>query len=351
MGSDISWPEVLTRLLKGENLSISQAEIAMNEIIAGRASNAQIAAFLIALRAKGESVDEVLGFRSAVLENALQLSVPQQALDIVGTGGDRHNTINISTTASLVSAGSGIPVVKHGNKAASSASGSSDVLSELGINLTLSPEQVSEVFEQCGITFAHAAAFHPGFRHAAEARRDLGIPTIFNILGPLCNPAKPIASAVGVSQLERIPLITSVFAQRDATALVFRGDDGLDELSTTGMNHVWEVQAGTITEHVLDPRELGIEMVSLDDLRGGEPSFNAQVVHDVLNGKLGPHRDVVLLNAAAGIAAYQLALDPAQSLMPLAERLRQSLVIAAEAIDNGAAAAKLRQWVSASQNF
>lgn len=346
-----SWPELLAQLIDGKDLSIEQADWAMNQIVTGNATSAQIGAFLVALRAKGETVDEVLGFRDAVLTNALDLPVSSQVLDIVGTGGDRHNSVNISTTASIVAAAAGIPVVKHGNRAASSASGSSDVLSELGINLSLSNLQVADVLDKAGITFAFAAAFHPGFRHVAETRRELGIPTIFNILGPLCNPARPDASAVGVAQLNRIPLITGVFQSRDATALVFRGDDGLDELTTTGHSHIWEISRGQIVEHDIDPLELHIPRANLDDFRGGEPSYNAEVLKDTLTGTTGPIRDIVLLNAAAGMAAFELAQDATQLLRPITVRLAEQIDRAAGVIDSGAALQKLEQWVLATHSY
>lgn len=350
MSENFTWPGILTSLLNGTDLSISEAEWAMNQIVTGNATNAQIAGFLIALRAKGEAIHELVGFRDAVLSNALQLPVPAMALDIVGTGGDRHNTVNISSTAAIVCAAAGVPVVKHGNRAASSASGSSDVLAELGINLALTNTQVAEVLEKTGITFAYAAAFHPGFRHVAEARRELGVPTIFNILGPLCNPARPEASAVGVAQLDRVPLITGVFRTRDATALVFRGDDGLDELTTTGHSHIWEVSRGQIVEHDLDPADLGIARAKLEDLRGGEPSYNAKVLRDTLAGERGPIRDIVLLNAAAGLVSYELAQDSSQVLRPIAERLREKMEIAAEAVDSGSAMHKLEEWIAATNS-
>lgn len=346
-----SWPNLLSQLIDGTDMSIEQSDWAMQQIMTGYATNAQIGAFLVALRVKKESVDELLGFRDAVLANAVELHVPASALDIVGTGGDRHNTVNISTTASIVAAASGIPVVKHGNRAASSASGSSDVLSELGINLTLSNLQVAEVLERAGITFAFAAAFHPGFRHVAEARREIGVPTIFNILGPLCNPARPEASAIGVAHLDRIPLITGVLQTRDATALVFRGDDGLDELTTTGHSHIWEISRGQIFEHDLDPLDLDIPRANLEDFRGGEPSYNADVLKDTLNGSTGPIRDIVLLNAAAGMVAYELSQDSSQVLRPITVRFAEQIERAANVIDTGAALMKLEEWVLATQSY
>jgi anthranilate phosphoribosyltransferase len=241
-----NWPSLLTQLLDGENLSIAEATWAMNEMVGGTATPSQIAAFLIALRAKGETVDEVVGFRDAVLEHSLGLPVNPRALDIVGTGGDRHRTVNVSTMASIVAASTGIPVLKHGNRAASSASGSSDVLGELGLNLDLEPEGVARVFDEVGISFAYAALFHPGFRHVGETRREIGVPTLFNFLGPLCNPARPDATALGCASLDRVPLMVGVFQTRDASALVFRGDDGLDELTTTGHSHMWEISRGRV---------------------------------------------------------------------------------------------------------
>ena len=344
-----SWPNVLSALLSGEDLSVSDAAWSMEQVMLGEATSAQLAGFLVALRAKGETVDEIVGFRDAILDHAVPLAVNPMALDIVGTGGDRFGTVNISTMASIVCAGVGVPVIKHGNRASSSASGSSDVLAALGIDLTLSADKVAAILDTAGITFAFAAAFHPGFRHAALARKELGIPTVFNYLGPLCNPARPEASAVGVANLDRVPLIVGVFQTRGATALVFRGDDGLDELTTTGHSHVWEVSRGLVTEHDIDPRDLGIRRALINELVGGDAEHNAAVVHSVLAGEVGAVRDIVLLNAAAGLVAFDLANDPAQSQVNIIERFRTKIIVAAEAVDSGAATAKLAEWVAASR--
>jgi len=193
------------------------------------------------------------------------------------------------------------------------------------------------------------AAFHPGFRHVAATRKELGIPTVFNYLGPLCNPARPEASAVGVANLDRVPLFVGVFRTRGATALVFRGDDGLDELSTTGHSHIWEVSRGLVTEHDIDPRDLGLTRAKMSDLVGGDAAHNAAVVHSVLSGEKGPVRDIVLLNAAAGLVAYDLANDPGQVQTAILDRFRSKMAVAAESIDSGAATAKLAQWVAASR--
>ncbi|GAA3207646.1 anthranilate phosphoribosyltransferase [Microbacterium terregens] len=346
-----TWPGILTTLVDGRDLSVSESTWAMRQIMTGSATPSQLSGFLVALRVKGETVDEIVGFRDAILEAALPLPVDANVLDIVGTGGDRFGTVNISTMAAVVAAASGIPVVKHGNRAASSASGSSDVLAALGLDLTITPEQVAETLSRAGITFAFASAFHPGFRHAGATRLELGVPTVFNFLGPLCNPARAEANAVGVAQLDRVPLITGVFRTRGATALVFRGDDGLDELTTTGHSRLWEVSRGDIHEHDLDPRDLGIPVADINDLLGGDPAHNAQVVHRVFAGDQGPVRDIVLLNAAAGIVAFELFQDATQVQRPILERLAAAKDVAAEAIDSGAAAQKLQTWVEATRSY
>ncbi|WP_438353166.1 anthranilate phosphoribosyltransferase [Microbacterium sp. CJ88] len=343
-----TWPEILTALLGRRDLSVSESTWAMRQVMKGAATPSQLAGFLVALRAKGETVDEIVGFRDAILEAALPLPVDPNVLDIVGTGGDRFGTVNISTMSAVVAAASGIPVVKHGNRAASSASGASDVLSALGLSLALTPDVVAETLARTGITFAYAAAFHPGFKHAAATRSELGVPTVFNFLGPLCNPARAEANAVGVAHLDRVPLITGVFRTRGATALVFRGDDGLDELTTTGHSRLWEISRGDIHEHDLDPRDLGIPLADIDDLLGGDPAHNAGVVRRVLGGETGPVRDIVLLNTAAGIVAFRLSQDASQVQRPILERLAEARDEAAAAIDDGRAAAKLDDWVRVS---
>lgn len=342
-----SWPEILTSVLARQDLSVSESTWAMRQVMRGDATPSQLAGFLVGLRAKGETVDEIVGFRDAILEAALPLPVPADVLDIVGTGGDRFGTVNVSTMSAIVAAASGIPVVKHGNKAASSASGSSDVLGALGIDLSLTPERVAEVLAEVGITFAFASAFHPGFRHAGPTRAELGVPTVFNFLGPLCNPARAEANAVGVAQLDRVPLITGVFQTRGATALVFRGDDGLDELTTTGHSRLWEISRGDIHEHDLDPRDIGIPLADIDDLLGGDAADNAEVVRRVLAGDAGAVRDIVLLNAAAGMVSYDLFRDSTQVQIPIVERLSAAKDRAAAAIDSGAAADTLERWVEA----
>jgi len=343
-----TWPELLQHILANGDLSVSEASEAMGQVMAGDVSDAQLAAFLVALRAKGETVDEVVGFRSAILDNAVPLDVPAMVLDIVGTGGDPYGAvINVSSIASIVAAAAGAPVVKHGNRAASSASGASDVLAQLGVNLDLTPDDVARVFHEVGLTFVFAAKFHPGFRHAANARKEIGIPTVFNILGPLCNPARPEASAVGVANLERVPQMAGVFRTRGATALLYRGDDGIDKMTTTGHTRVWEVTRGQVIEHVIDVEELGLPKARIEDLLGESPQHNATLARSVLAGDASPARDIVVLNAAAGLTSFALAQNPAEQDRPLRERLVENITLAQATIDRGSAQAKFDAWVEA----
>ena len=351
MADSLTWSDVLTSLLERRDLSVWESTWAMRQIMRGDVTEAQLGGFLIALRAKGETIDEIVGFRDAILEAAVPLPVSPDVLDIVGTGGDRVGTVNVSTTAAIIIGATGIPVVKHGNRAASSASGSSDVLGALGLELSLDPAHVASILDRTGITFAWAGAFHPGFKHAGAVRAQLGVPTVFNMLGPLCNPARAEANAVGVAQLERVPLITGVFRTRGATALVFRGDDGLDELTTTGHSRIWEVTRGDIHEHDLDPRDLGIPIADLADLIGGSPEHNAEILRRTLQGERGAVRDIVLLNAAAGIVAFELSQDATQVQRPILERLREGLERARAVVDDGRAAAKLDQWIGVSREL
>ena len=216
-------------------------------------------------------------------------------------------------------------MVKHGNRAASSSSGASDVLAQLGVNLELEPEEVASVFHEVGLTFVFAAKFHPGFRHAATARKEIGVPTVFNILGPLCNPVRPEASAVGVANLAKVPQMAGVFQTRGATALLYRGDDGIDKLTTTGYSHLWEVTRGEIIEHVVDVEELGLAKAAIEDILGKDPAHNAALAQSVFAGEPGPIRDIVVLNAAAGLTAFALASNHEERERPLRERLVETL--------------------------
>jgi anthranilate phosphoribosyltransferase len=333
----------LTTLIGGQDISREDAAWSMGEIMTGNASDVQVAGFLVALRAKGETVEELTGLVDAMVANARPLEIPGEKLDIVGTGGDRQNTVNISTMASLVCAGAGARIVKHGNRAASSSSGSADVLEALGVHLEMPTERLESVLDASGITFCFAQVFHPSMRFAAVPRRELGVATVFNFLGPLINPANPSASAIGCADAAMAPLMAGVLAVRGSRALVFRGDDGLDELTTTAANRVWEVREGKITESTLDARDLGIARATLDDLRGGLAPENAAVVRRVLDGERGPVRDAVVLNAAAALVAYDETAEG-----PLLDRLATARVRAEEAIDSGRATAALERWVAAS---
>ncbi|OJX63444.1 MAG: anthranilate phosphoribosyltransferase [Micrococcales bacterium 73-13] len=349
MTSEPTWPAILGALVSGEHLSIAEAGWAMGQVMAGTATPSQLGALLIALRIKGETVDEVVGFRDAALAHAAPLAVPTEVLDIVGTGGDPHGVLNISSAAAVIAAAAGVPVVKHGNRAASSRSGASDVLVALGVDIEIPPARAAEVLAEVGVTFANAAVHHPGFRHAGPTRREIGVSTLFNVLGPLCNPARPEASAVGVADLARVPLIVGVFQTRGATALVYRGDDGIDKLTTTGHSHIWEVTAGAVQEHDIDPVELGIPRAAIEDIVGDEPERNAEAIRAVLAGERGPHRDVILLNTAAGLAAYELWRRPEERFVPLRERLATQLRRAEGVVDSGLAAARLEAWAAATQ--
>ncbi|MGX9900819.1 anthranilate phosphoribosyltransferase [Arthrobacter sp. SA17] len=339
-----TWPRLISTLIHRTDLTAEDTEWAMGNIMSGEATPAQIAGFLVALRAKGETVDELTGLVKAMLAHANPISISGEKLDIVGTGGDQLNTINISTMAALVAAGAGARVVKHGNRAASSSSGSADVLEALGVRLDLAIDRVARNAEEAGITFCFAQVFHPSFRHTAVPRRELAIPTAFNFLGPMTNPAKVQASAVGVAHERMAPLVAGVLARRGSRGLVFRGDDGLDELSTTGPSTVWEIRNGQVEQETFDPRELGIRPATMEELRGGDAQANAAVVRQVLSGSKGPARDAVLLNAAAGLVAFDVTAEG-----PLLQRMAAALVKAENAVDSGAAAAVLDRWVALSQ--
>ncbi|TDD57499.1 anthranilate phosphoribosyltransferase [Kribbella antibiotica] len=337
-----TWPIVLNPLLRGEDLEATATAWAMEQILSGAASPAQLAGFVIALRAKGETVAEVEGLVATMRDFATRITVPGRTLDVVGTGGDQAHTVNISTMSAIVAAGAGAKVVKHGNRAASSACGSADVLAELGIPLDLTAAQVAEVGERAGITFCFAPAFHPALRHAAVPRRELGVPTTFNFLGPLANPGDPSAQAVGVGDARVAGLMAGVLARRGIDALVFHGDDGLDELTTRTTSQVWNVGGGEVEgPFTLDPRDLGIEPVPAEALKGADAPFNAKVVRSLLEGSTGAVRDVVLLNAGAALAAY----EPVEG--DITARIRTGMDRAAEAIDSGAAKDTLDRWIDA----
>jgi anthranilate phosphoribosyltransferase len=338
-----SWPALLTRLIAGIDLGADDTGWAMDQVMSGAATPAQVAGFVVALRAKGETAAELGGLVTAMLAHARPVSVAVRAVDVVGTGGDRAHTVNISTMAAVVTAAAGIPVAKHGGRAASSSSGAADVLEALGVAIDLPAQAVARCVEEAGIGFFFAPVFHPGMRHAGAPRREMGIPTVFNFLGPLTNPARPVASAIGCADRRMAPVMAEVLAARGGRALVFRGDDGLDELTTATTSSVWVVRDGEVSPDRLDPAALGIPASGPDALRGGSPEVNADVFRRFLGGEEGAVRDAVLLNAAAALAAFDER--PAR----LHDAIGAGLERAAAAVDDGRAVALLERWVAVSQ--
>jgi len=344
-----TWSNLLLTLLRGVELSTSDTAWAMGEIMAGEATAVQIAAFAVALRAKGETPGEIAGLVEAMLAAAARVDLGEvlgptsarDAVDVVGTGGDRAHTVNISTMAAIVVAGAGVRVVKHGNRAASSSCGAADLLEHLGVPLDLGPAEVAHCVAEAGIGFCFAPRFHSGLRHAAVPRREMGIPTAFNFLGPLTNPAQPRAAAVGCADQRMAGIMAEVFARRGDSVLVMRGEDGLDEFTTTAPTRVWAVSGGTVQELVIDAADLGLARAAARDLRGGDASVNADVARRVFAGEPGPVRDAVLVNAAAALVAYDGGIGS-----DAASALRAGIDRAGAAVDAGAAADVLAHWIT-----
>ena len=346
MSNSDTWPKLLETLTSGLDLKPSSAQWAMNEILQGTTEVSQLKDFLLALKAKGETSEEVNAFVEVMYQHSAPINITERAVDTVGTGGDGFNTINISTTAAIVAAAAGAKVVKHGNRAASSKSGSADLLEALGVNIDLSGAQVEQVFREVGIGFCFAPKFHPAMRFAGPARKELGVSTVFNILGPLANPAKPQAAAIGVANDRMHLLMAQVLAAKGVDGFVFRGDDGLDEISLATTTSVLTIGQGEITSDLIDPIDFGISKAPITDLVGGDAQFNARVSRAIFNGEHGAPRDAVALNAAAAIAAFKG--DSSKSLL---ERIRDGYVDAIQAIDSGAATALLAKWVTVSQRL
>jgi anthranilate phosphoribosyltransferase len=338
-----TWPALFNRLLAGEDLTAADTSWAMREVMTGEATPVQVAAFAVALRAKGESAEEVAGLAAEMLAQATPVQLSLDCVDIVGTGGDGAHTVNISTMAAVVTAAAGAPVAKHGGRAASSSSGAADVLEALGVAIDLPAPAVARCVQEAGIGFFFAPVFHPGMRHAAGPRREMGIGTVFNFLGPLTNPARPVAAAIGCANARMAPVMADVLAARGGRALVFRGDDGLDELTTATTSSVWVVRDGEVEPDRLDPAALGIPASPPDALRGGSPAFNADVFRRVMDGERGPVRDAVVLNAAAALAAFD------ERPTRLHDAIAAGMTRADAAIDDGRTAAQLERWVSVSQ--
>ncbi|MHA7650849.1 anthranilate phosphoribosyltransferase [Mycobacterium sp. ML4] len=345
-----SWPQVLGRLTERQDLTRVQAAWAMDQIMSGSAQPAQIAAFAVAMKMKGPTPDEVSQLAGVMLDHARRMpvgAIPDDAVDVVGTGGDGVNTVNLSTMASIVVAATGVPVVKHGNRAASSLSGGADTLEALGVRIDLGPDEVARSLAELGIGFCFAPQFHPSYRHASVVRREIGVPTVFNLLGPLTNPARPRAGLIGCAFADLAEVMAGVFAARRSSVLVVHGDDGLDELTTTTTSTIWRVQAGTVDKLKFDPAGFGFARAELDELRGGDAAANAAEVRAVLAGARGPVRDAVVLNAAGALVAHA-GLSSRAGWLPAWE---EGLQRADAAIDSGAAEDLLARWVRFSQQI
>lgn len=332
----------ISKLARREDLTVAESEAAMGAIMSGEATQAQIGGFLMALRLKGETVDEIIGGARAMRAAAHKTPVRDSSrlVDTCGTGGDGAHTFNISTTVAFVVAGAGVPVAKHGNRSVSSQSGSADVLNALGVNLNLTPEQVGACIDEIGIGFLFAPTFHPAMKHAIQPRRELGVRTLFNVLGPLTNPAGAARQLIGVYEAALTEPLAHVLCGLGAqAAFVVHGAGGLDELSTTGENRVSELRDGAVRTYTLDPRELGFSRSDPFELRGGDPQTNAAITRRILSGEeRGAKRDVVLLNAAAALVAGGAA-----------QSLQEGVRLAAESLESGAALAKLEALIAYSQ--
>ena len=337
--SELKWQEFLGELDSGHDLSVESIQWCMNEILTGNASDDLIKRFLLSLKAKGETPQEIGALVSQMYRYSSPISITERAVDTVGTGGDGANTINISTTAAIIAAAAGVKVIKHGNRAATSKSGSADLLESLGIKINLQGKGVEETFTQLGIGFCFAPVFHPAMRFAANARKELGTPTVFNILGPLANPAGPKAAAIGVSNEKMMPVMAKVLLEKGVDGFVFRGDDGIDEITLASTTTISTLSNQNISTGKIDPEDFQIPRSPISDLEGGDSSHNAGITMQIFEGKFGPHRDAVLLNAAAAIAAYEGRSD-----LGLNERIETALLRAAEAVDSGAAKKLVQQW-------
>ncbi len=340
----LSWPSILSELLAGRNLQAATTREVMATILRGDATAAQIAGFLVALRAKGEHVDELTGLLDGALDEATFVPLTDdersRCVDIVGTGGDGSHSINVSTMAALVIAGAGVPVCKHGNRSASSKCGSADLLELLGVVIELGADGVAACVREAGIGFCFAPVFHPAFRFAGPPRREIGVPTAFNLLGPMANPGRVRRQVIGVADPRFVePMALTLQRQGLSHAWVVHGD-GLDELTTTGPSTVLALADGSITEFAIDPADLGLRLATADDLRGGEPAENADAIRRVLAGELGPHRDIVVLNAAAGLVVGGAVAD-----------ISAGLEVAGAAIDDGRAQGALDALVRVSQAY
>lgn len=341
-----TWDEILFSLENRKDLTNAQIGWAMQQILSGTAENEIIKRFLIALKEKGERPSEVTALVEEMYKHASLINVVDRCVDIVGTGGDGAQTINISTAAAIVTTAAGARTLKHGNRAATSKSGAADLLEALGININLNSAGVAECVRKIGIGFAFAPVFHPAMKHAAEARKELGVPTIFNILGPLANPAKPSAVAIGVARIELLELVAQVLAARGCQGFVFRGEDGLDEISLGAPTTVYVINEGAIRVEKFDPSNLGFELIDAAQLKGGDAKENAAITREVFAGAKNSYREAILINAAAAIAAFKGDLD-----LGIEQQLANGYVLAKQAIDSGAAAQLVERWAELSNEL
>jgi len=340
------WDSHISRLDSGLDLQTHDVQWCMNEILTGNADIEVIKKFLLALKAKGETAEEVGALVAQMYQHCAPISIKERAVDTVGTGGDGAHTINISTTAAIIAAAAGVKVVKHGNRAASSKSGAADLLEALGINIGLDGVGVEKTFAELGIGFCFAPVFHPAMRFAAPARKELATPTVFNILGPLANPAKPQAAAIGVANEGMHLVMAQVLSDRGVDGFVFRGDDGLDEITLATTTSVLTIGGGKIARDVIDPLDFDIQPAPISALVGGDARENARITMAIFAGEKGAPRDAVLLNAAAAIAAYEGKVD-----LNLHDRMTRGLSRAIEAIDSGAATRLVAQWAELTQKL
>ena len=335
----MSWDLILKSLSDKSDLSKDQITWAMSQILEGKASNDEIKQFLIGLKSKGESAPEVEALVTQMYSYCAPISITERSVDTVGTGGDGANTINISTAAAIVTNAAGARVVKHGNRAATSKSGSADLLEALGIKIDLTGAEVEQTVHKIGIGFCFAPIFHSSMKHAAAARKELGVPTVFNILGPLANPAKPIACAIGVAREDLLPLMAQVLLDQGKEGFVFRGDDGLDEVSLSTTTQVIQISDGELTQSVFNPADLGIAFAPITALAGGDATYNAEMTMKIFSGVKGAMRDAVALNAAFAIAAFKADFN-----LPLQTQIANGFVLANKAIDSGAALSIVKKW-------
>lgn len=341
--ADITFKSILTKLVGGAHLSAAECEWFVDDLMNGNADPAAVGAVLATQQQLGLTADEVSGAAKAMVSHAVPLNVSGETTDIVGTGGDGAATVNLSTMGAVVAAASGVKIVKHGNRAASSKCGAADCLEALGLPLELSPEVVAEVAEEVGITFAFAKTFHPAMRFVGPIRASLGIPCVFNVLGPLTNPANPKHMAIGCANRAMSPVMAAVYAANGQTGMVYTSSEGLDEMAPTGPISVWEFNGGKVTETEFDPTvELGLAKVTIADLKGDTPAYNAQAARDFLAGKAVPFRTTALLNAASAIVADGCQVPASGTL---AERFKAAYALAGEAVDSGKAAVLLDKWI------